>query len=492
MLISLKSLHDILINTLKRLIFLSSIVSIFTVQSQLLASNLHSDLLDQDELTQNNLIHYSSIQGNEELLSTTIMADVLAPWISASLPRNDHLSLRSVSKGWQVFIDESVLASQTLTKLDDTSAGLQTIKNLPFRNLNLEIKKWDTQALNNLSTFISIRSLSIRRVSDKAQQQTLWKALFSLPFLDSLDVSSNYHINRNGMSEIAKLTGLTDLNIFHNQVEDRSIEPLTNLKKLVSLDIGFNEISDTAIKTISLFSNLTYLSFGKNFITNVAVEDLVKLTKLNNLNIKGTHMGVEGIEGLANFPNLTCLALSLNCFFNNQFNNQKVKELSQYTKLLSLNISLGELGDEGIKELTPLINLTSLNAEAIRKNANTPLSIAGIREIAKFINLKNLNIANNRFGDVGAGPLTNLINLTDIKTGYNEMTDAGVIIFTHLTNLIYLNIEYNLSVSINGVTTLMTLPKLKSLNITATNIRKKEKEIVAKMGIEKDIVIIRK
>ena len=76
-----------------------------------------------------------------------------------------------------------------------------------------------------------------------------------------------------------KLSALTNLSLFNNQISD--IKPLSNLTNLTNLSLSFNQISD--IKPLSNLTNLTSLYLLSNQISDI--KTLSNLTNLTNLNL---------------------------------------------------------------------------------------------------------------------------------------------------------------------------------------------------------------
>jgi internalin A len=140
-----------------------------------------------------------------------------------------------------------------------------------------------------------------------------------------------------------KLSSLTELNLFANQISDiKPLQSLTNLKKLF---LAYNDISD--IKPLQSLTKLTILHLYNNKISDI--KPLQSLTKLTALVISINK--ISDIKPLESLTNLTWLQLNHN-------NISDIKPLQSLTKLTVLRLDYNKISD--IKPLQSLTRLTEL------------------------------------------------------------------------------------------------------------------------------------
>ena len=217
-------------------------------------------------------------------------------------------------------------------------------------------------------------------------------------------------------SEFGRLSGLTELVIWGNRIEN--ISGLAGLTNLVTLLISQNNITD--ISPLSGLTNLTYLSVGHGPISDLT--PLSGLTKLRKLKVFGT-----------DDPDLSLL--------------------SALTNLRELTLSHGNIAD-----ISALAQLTGLTGLWLWEN-----QVEDISALAGLTDLTGLSLGKNNINDISA--LAGLTNLTELFLNDNNIT--GVSPLSGLTNLTFLNLASN---NITDVSPLSGLTNLRELNLSANNI----------------------
>lgn len=134
--------------------------------------------------------------------------------------------------------------------------------------------------------------------------------LSELPDLSSIDLSLT-HITDQGMPEIGKLRGVTDLNLYYAEyVTDQGIAAIKDWKKLRRLNLHGTKISDTALEHIAGITTLESLNVGSTLMTDVGLERLTTLPNLKELTMGGNELGDAGLQALRQMTGLTYLDLS--------------------------------------------------------------------------------------------------------------------------------------------------------------------------------------
>ena len=163
--------------------------------------------------------------------------------------------------------------------------------------------------------------------------------------LTNLDLS-NKNLNDEDIKELNKMTNLTDLSLWGNQISDVSV--LSGLTSLTQLNLYKNQISD--ISELSGLTNLTILYLGNNQLSDIsALSGLINLAYLD-LN----ENQISDISVLSGLTNLTDLHLA-----ENQISD--VSAFLKHTQLEKLSLYENQIND--ISVLSGLTNLTDLSLE---------------------------------------------------------------------------------------------------------------------------------
>ena len=87
--------------------------------------------------------------------------------------------------------------------------------------------------------------------------------------------------------------------------------------------------------------------------------------------------------------------------------------------VINVSLAFTKVTDAGIKELTPLKNLTTLNL------MYTQVTDAGMKELAPLKNLTTLNLSNTKVTDAGLKELAALKNLTELHLDSTRSDGRG-------------------------------------------------------------------
>ena len=233
--------------------------------------------------------------------------------------------------------------------------------------------------------------------------------------LGLLDVSMNSLIS---LAPIAGLVNLDHLYVSHNEID--SLEALDALVSLEWLSANSNLIENigvlggmTDLKGLTLWGNrvadvspltdvsgLEYLDISYNPVTDVSV--LASMTQLHSLYLRGN--AIADASDLAALDGLVRLDLGYNPISNLSF-------LQGFTQIDFLN-----LGYTQVEDLTPLSGLDTLTMLYL-SHAN----VTDISSLSDLVGLTHLDLSYNGISDVG--PLENLDALAFINLGGNKLGD---------------------------------------------------------------------
>ncbi|HEV3437358.1 MAG TPA: hypothetical protein VG122_08365 [Gemmata sp.] len=96
-------------------------------------------------------------------------------------------------------------------------------------------------------------------------------------------------------------------------------------------------------------------------------------------------------------------------------------EMKPSKPVMSVDLRFSQVTDVGLKEITPLKTLTTLNL-----TGTINLTDVGIKEIAQLKNLTKLDLTGTKVTDAGLKELAQLKTLTTLNLIKTEVTDAGL------------------------------------------------------------------
>ena len=360
----------------------------------------------------------------------------------AGLEKADNLEYIELDDN--IIADISPLANlkklRTLSLENNRVADLSPLINLKnIRYLYLgDNKITDISALSNLE---NLKSLSIdnNNVSDISTLSNLKKLeylglfhanvtslapIIGLPKLEQLDIRGIEKFNPNIKNEVAQMTNLKGLSI--GNLEDTSLNYLSNLTKLERLSIGYTNRFDEA---------------------EFKIKDLAPLASLNNLN--ELYFGLD--ENVANISALQSLNALEDVTVYNEVSQSIINELKKIPNLKKLKVRGKNINLDGValKRLS-IVNFEEVTDKFINDNASLEgLSISSKidRNSGNYTEIKNIR---------KLGELKNLKFLA--ITAYNLTKEDISYLVQNLPNLIQLVIRSKDYID-------MDIPEIKNSNI---------------------------
>ena len=112
--------------------------------------------------------------------------------------------------------------------------------------------------------------------------------------------------------EIGKLTNLTHINLFSNELTGPIPEEIGNLTGLTSLNLGNNQLTGAIPSEIGKLTNLKRLYLGENQLTDSIPSEIGSLTNLTHLWLSNNQLTGSIPTEIGNLTNLTALSLFIN------------------------------------------------------------------------------------------------------------------------------------------------------------------------------------
>ena len=240
--------------------------------------------------------------------------------------------------------------------------------------------------------------------------------------------------NISDLTGLEYATNLTTLNLggefvgseYVNSNSISNISPIAKLTNLTLLNLWGNNILD--ISTVAGLTNLTSLYLGVNHISNISV--VADLTALIDLGLESNT--ISDLSPLAELTNLRWLNLGSNT----------ISEMSVLVGLMQLTWL--NLGSNNVFDISALVGLTQLKTLYLWDNA-----ISDISAIAGLTNLETLNLNHNSISDIsplvantglGSGDEIwlhdNPLGYSAIKTDVRALQNRGVTVqFEDTTHL---------------------------------------------------------
>ena len=317
----------------------------------------------------------------------------------------------------------------------DNLTGLETAINLTSLNLS-------GNTISSLTPLAKLVNLETLNLADNENISSI-SSLAKLTGLTDLDLSNN---KISSVSSLSKLTSLTDLNLSMNQIS--SLTALSDLSSLTTLDLSNN----TKIKDVLPLQGLSSLQrldlFGNTGLT------MEKVSVLYTLDQGGTNIILPG--GIT-LPNLADIVR-----FENAALETAVRSALRITKGYPILLT-GEKGldtlprltatRKNIDDLTGLAGATALTSLDLGQN-----DIVNLTPLQNLTSLTTLDLADNQIDNFSS--LSGLTNLTTLDLGQNAIVSVPAL--SSLTSLVTLDLADN---QIQNVSTLSGLSVLETLDL---------------------------
>ena len=225
--------------------------------------------------------------------------------------------------------------------------------------------------------------------------------LAKLPGLTKLDLSETRLTDR-GLLDLKTATNLTDLNLYYAElVSDQGIAVVKNLPHLKRLNLRGTKITDSTLQLLNRLTSLESLDIGFAQVTDSGIGQLA-LQNLKELSIGGNKLTDAGLQCVREMPALTSLDLSG----------------EQRTDSGLWSVSLTESGLDAIATLKNLRSLR-LNGEAV--------SARGLERLKTLTRLERLDLqACPRLNDDVVPILASLPSLRIVDLTASKVTEQSL------------------------------------------------------------------
>lgn len=261
------------------------------------------------------------------------------------------------------------------------------------------------------------------------------------------------HLQNNSLTLVtpelfAGLSNLVLLNLSHNAIDSHllSSDTFGGLLSLKVLDLSHNKLSDLDPNLFSQMTSLEQLILDANQIHHL--KSLPSLPKLRKLSLAGN--GLQTIETLSPFQNLTSLDLSGNLLTHVQLNLDSLEEISlSHNKLAAIpdltscpRLKSVDLGENNISQIPDGVFAAQLQTLYALRLSGNQIEAVSNTTFGNMSNLHMLNLAHNQLEAIPQGTLDGLSQLRGLRLDNNALVDLnGVVAF--LGRLQWLNVSCN-------------------------------------------------
>lgn len=316
--------------------------------------------------------------------------------------------------------------------------------------------------LSPLANLTNLQKLSLSSGNTSNNLVSYINDLSPLAGLTNLESLRGLFGTISDLSFLENLTNLTELQLRGNfTCEDLS--PLANLTKLQSLSImptGNGVFFCDDLTSISTLTQLHELRFDADGLTSL--NGLENLTELRTLELYGSDATYSDVDPLANLTKLQTIRLPIRVYSDGAV-PYDIQGLAGLTNLTSLDIPCG------VKNLTPLQNLTQLQILSVQNGGSIEGADSSLEPLRNLTNLTELEIRLQDYqNDTLSVDLSPLSGLTKLQSLEVDALNSGswenpVPSVTNLTALEGLENLRSLTLQFRNVSDISPLRNLKNL-----------------------------
>lgn len=327
------------------------------------------------------------------------------------------------------------------TKFNDESAAVfDSLDGLEKLTLNARLTN---AGMTHLAGLTKLRELDINRcnISDDGLL-----ALSGLTKLEKLNAEAcrdeeNGPLTQRGLAALEKMTNLRELNISHASFSAEGMKSLTSCAKLEKLDISWNKkLDDDMAAELSRLSHLTeLLLYGEN-LTEKGLTSLGRLTNLETLEFYGDPSKFVFTDAILQaWSNMTKIS-DLSIPNASRITDRGLDALAQMSGLKNLSLDQTEnMTDSGFARLANLHELMFLRLGDCRQ-----LTGDGLKPLADGLpKLLILALSNaDSLEDNDLALLARFPELADLTLGAKKITEKGMAHFRSIPKLGLLTLDF--------------------------------------------------
>lgn len=287
--------------------------------------------------------------------------------------------------------------------------------------------------------------------------------------VESIDVSNTSLQEINQGLGLCQWNNLKCINADDNNITTLHADILDDCHQLNALSLARNKIRQIYEQAFMGLSSLTELDLSSNQLTSLSAGTFETLINLRTLRLNNNMIRSINLDHFAKTAKLQVLDLSFNAI--EEIEPHAFEQLKELTTLsIQCNPSLKSLDLNGMDKLYTLdaynASLSHLNIPMNVKAVNADNNKITYVTIEPNSRLQDLSLKNNSFQNLNN--LTSALQLKELDISSNNITDIDFAVLMK-TNLEQITALENPIHSLN-VTSLITLPKLKVIEISTSRL----------------------
>jgi Leucine-rich repeat (LRR) protein len=317
-----------------------------------------------------------------------------APTVHAVRAAGGHVQFEHKAPEWaQALFGPDCAAQMESVSLPGTALSDQELGRLLRRlpqisNLYLNNSRLADSGGASLASFTGLVTLSLAQtaITDATLQN-----LSGCAFLNYLDLAGT-QVDGSGLPALAKLPNLQAILLSRCPVTDTALAELAAFPRLTNLYLSdCPEISDGVLAHLGQVRGLSILDLRKTRITGSGLKFLGRLAALNQLNLAGTPLEDDMLQGIASW---SAARLNLN-LSGSGITNRGLPHVQGIIGLVNLDLSGTAITDEAANVLAGMTGLQSLRLD------DTAVTDRTLAALAKLPKLWSLSLRNTKITDDG-------------------------------------------------------------------------------------------
>lgn len=291
------------------------------------------------------------------IVSVATTALALDLYVSAALMAADPTDHGEQDKALAEILDSGGTVKHDADRPNSPVVAISLLDQAVTRNLQREGLKlgrrprlFTDEDLARLRGLSSLLTLDLTDAGEVAVTDAGLTHLAGLPSLQDLNLGG-LSITDAGLSHLSPLRDLKTLRLSGTRVSGKGLVHLQKLKKLESLDLGWTPVDDTGLGHLEGMTGLRSLSLDRTKVTDKGLRHLRGLSKLDDLDLSNTRITDDGLSSLVEMESLSKLTL----FFYSRVSSETrvtdsgLRRLAGIKKLRFLNIRGTAISAEGIE-----------------------------------------------------------------------------------------------------------------------------------------------
>jgi Leucine-rich repeat (LRR) protein len=232
------------------------------------------------------------------------------------------------------------------------------------------------------------------------------KDLLEFPSLTHVEIKNATKVTADGLSILGKVKKLSFVEISGPIADDQIAKTLASVPTITELRLNNGNLTDDGVKALAALTKLETVTFSQNKnLKGTSIPGLTAAKGLKYLTVTNCQLGdLEGWGALRNLKGLTGMSLS-----KGGVTDAGMKEVGKLTQLKNLNLDGNPITDAGLAEISGLRLLDNLSL------ADTKITEKAVPTLSKFTKLSFLTVNEKQIGKAGGEALKKALPNCDVN-----------------------------------------------------------------------------